>query len=473
MTLMKTPTPLSALVEARARDLDVRTITALSVEGFKSIHDKKSIAIAPLTVLAGANSSGKSSIMQPLLLLKQTVEASYDPGPLLLNGPNVRLTSYNQLFSKISSGGVENRFTCGFSTDGDVTLTQTYAARKETGIALLESVFAAPSEVTTLRSDMTSQEVSLALPESAIRYARSLRESVTPESDDTGVDDFRWQVGRRRTFFDLMLSTPGDGRVTFAALPELVFPLISQLETHIRRVVHVAALRGHPERTYERTTAIGPEFPGTFEHYVASVIAQWQTNKADGLDQLGADLQALGLTWKVVADVVNDVAIELRVGRLPKTTRGGSHDLVSIADVGLGVSQVLPVLVALLVAEPGQLVYIDQPELHLHPRAQSALATVLASAAKRGVRVVVETHSSLLLLGIQTLVAQGELSTDLVRFHWFSRDPKTGYSKVTSTDLDDAGAFDTDWPEDFGDVALKTESAYLDAADAVLRAKAL
>ena len=88
--------------------------------------------------------------------------------------------------------------------------------------------------------------------------------------------------------------------------------------------------------------------------------------------------------------------------------------MVSIADVGFGVSQVLPVLVALIVAQPGQLVYLDEPELHLHPRAQVALAQVLVDAAKRGVRVVAETHSSLLLLAVQTLVAEGSLPSELV-----------------------------------------------------------
>ena len=74
--------------------------------------------------------------------------------------------------------------------------------------------------------------------------------------------------------------------------------------------------------------------------------------------------------------------------------------MVSIADVGFGVSQVLPVLVALTSREiRDSLVYLEQPELHLHPNAQVALAQMLADAAKRGVRVVAETHSSLLLIG--------------------------------------------------------------------------
>ena len=139
--------------------------------------------------------------------------------------------------------------------------------------------------------------------------------------------------------------------------------------------------------------------------------------------------------------------------------------MVSIADVGLGVSQVLPVLVALIAAEPGQLVYLEQPELHLHPRAQVALAQVLADAAKRGVRVVVETHSSLLLLGFQTLVAEGDLSPELVKLHWFTR-REDGVTEVNSADLDEAGAYG-EWPEDFDDVDLKTQSRYLNAVDRI------
>ncbi len=73
-------------------------ITSLSVAGFKSIVDAQTIEIRPLTILAGANSSGKSSMMQPLLLLKQTLEAPYDPGPLLLNGPNVKFTAVSQFW---------------------------------------------------------------------------------------------------------------------------------------------------------------------------------------------------------------------------------------------------------------------------------------------------------------------------------------------------------------------------------------
>ncbi len=85
-------------------------IEAITVGGYKSLGSEQSIEIRPLTLLAGANSSGKSSIMQPLLLLKQTLEASYDPGPLLLYGPNVKFTSGQQIFSRTSAKAAADRF---------------------------------------------------------------------------------------------------------------------------------------------------------------------------------------------------------------------------------------------------------------------------------------------------------------------------------------------------------------------------
>src|SRR4051794_13765876 len=94
-------------------------ITAIAVRGFKSLYDESRIEIRPLTILAGANSSGKSSIIQPLLLLKQTLDATYDPGSLLLDGPNVQFTSAEQLLSKITGRPAVDRFTVEVEREGD------------------------------------------------------------------------------------------------------------------------------------------------------------------------------------------------------------------------------------------------------------------------------------------------------------------------------------------------------------------
>src|SRR5271168_5513161 len=93
-------------------------ITRIAVEGFKSIAKRQEIEIAPLTILAGANSSGKSSIMQPLLMLKQTLEATYDPGPLKIDGPNVKFTSTDEFLSK-TEGNTQRRIRVDISA-GDI-----------------------------------------------------------------------------------------------------------------------------------------------------------------------------------------------------------------------------------------------------------------------------------------------------------------------------------------------------------------
>jgi predicted ATPase len=182
------------------------------------------------------------------------------------------------------------------------------------------------------------------------------------------------------------------------------------------------------------------------------------------LEALDRALDSFGLTCRIVAAPVAETRVELRVGRLAHGKREGENDLVSVADVGFGISQTLPVLVALLVAEPGQAVYLEEPEIHLHPRAQSQMAGILADAAVRGVRVIAETHSPILLRGIQTLVATAKLSPELVKLHWFTRNPEDGSTEIHSADLDKQGAFG-DWPEDFDEVALETEKQYLDAAE--------
>lgn len=439
-------------------------ITGITVCGFKSLAQECSIEIRPLTILAGANGSGKSSIMQPLLLLKQTLEASYDPGSLLLDGPNVAFTSSEQFLSRLHQAPSTKNFTIGVVLKNTQTLLERFTIEERKGIQIAEMICEVQNCTVSLRPKMREKELkSMNLPDLC-----SLNWSIASEMVSSGrlpgpeplEDRVKLSVKRARCFLYVGLDMPNE---------KLSFPFYEPAEpfgTSILKMIHVPGLRGNPERTYKRT-AVGPEFPGTFENYIAAVISHWKNEKDQRLKGLGTELKKLGLTWKVDAMELDATRVELRVARLKPGVRGGAKDMVNIADVGFGVSQVLPVLVALLTAEPSQLVYLEQPELHLHPKAQVALAQVLAEAANRGVRVVAETHSALLLLAIQTLVAEGDISTDKVILHWFKR-RDDGVTEVTSADLDDAGAFGEDWPEDFGDVELEAESDYLKAAESRL-----
>jgi hypothetical protein len=401
-------------------------ITRIAVEGFKSIAKRQEIEIAPLTILAGANSSGKSSIMQPLLMLKQTLEATYDPGPLKIDGPNVTFTSSSQFLSKKATSLTPRFLRIGIMAGGFGLELE--LVRRDT-LEISEETYCTPAKRTTLRPGMSEAELERLI--SAPRRRKA---------------DHPF-VSRDRFFLTIL-----DGLIGLPIVPSQPLP-------DIQGLIHVPGLRGNPSRTYRRT-ASGPQFPGTFEHYTASLILYWQSTHDKRYELLNCDLAQVGIAGRVVAKEVNEVELDVQINRLSDVE---SDDLVSVADVGFGVSQTLPVLVALRTAGEGQLVYLEEPEIHLHPRAQTKLADILAGAAKRGVRVVAETHSTLLLTAIQTLVAKGELSPDLVKLHWFQRDPKTGITEVSSTGLNANGAFREDWPEDFDEVILDTDRQYLDA----------
>ena len=428
----------------------VQGITEIAVCGYKSIYEECQIEVRSLTILAGANSSGKSSIMQPLLLMKQTLEAPYDPGGLKLDGPNVKFTSAEQVLSKLSPEKYSNEFSVRLNIETDKFFISSFRKQPQHGLKVVKATYCIPDfnsgKTITIFPGMQQQELEKFIPEDLTKYFTLLFNKIEAKAP-------QWRVTNVRCFLGLQL---GDS-------PSYSPNLEMKFSKHIRRIVHVPGLRGNPERTYN-TAGVGSEFPGFFENYVASIVNSWQETKDERLIKLGQALELLGLNWKVEARQINDVQIELLVGRLSRS--GSASDTVSIADVGLGVSQTLPVLVALLVAEPGQLVYLEQPEIHLHPRAQVALAQILVDSANRGVRVVLETHSELLLLGVQSLVAEGKILPGLVKLHWFKR-RDDGVTEVSSADLDETGAFG-EWPEDLGDVSLHLENRYLDAAEAVL-----
>ncbi len=441
-------------------------ITKISVTGFKSLRDEQSIEIRPLTILAGANSSGKSSILQPLLLLKQTLEESYDPGPLLLNGPNVRFSKMDQLLWH-SDGEAQSartfRVRLATAETSERGLTFTEYEQKPSIVEMTDTV---GGESLTLREGMDDAEI---------------RSKVLPRLvrvNESQIAGMRFYVSRDR--WRLRVSAPLALPSIFDPTTPSIFPpllpgltviqwslpvLADEMSEDILSMIHLPGLRGEPRRTYP-LAAVGSHFPGTFHNYTASVIASWKEGEEgkEKLAGLAGDLERLELAWQVEATSLDAAQVEVKVSRLPKSKAGGAAELVNIADVGFGVSQVLPVLVALRVAGEGQMVYLEQPEIHLHPNAQARLAEVIAAAARRGVRVVVETHSSLLLLAVQALVAKGELPAGDVGLNWFRRDDD-GATRIESGSLNEAGEYG-DWPEDFADVELALKRQYLRAAAA-------
>ncbi len=417
-------------------------ITSIQVRGYKSLADAQ-LRVRPLTLLAGTNSSGKSSIMQPLLLIKQTLQASYQTaGALLLDGPHVQITSAEQILSKVAEP-VKLAFSLRLEGHSywrkDEYLALTYSVA-DAGFRLANQDASYWEDSVHLRPEMTEEELLLENP--SLQRFKSVGSSTV-------------SLTQHYHFLDAVGYNEAGQPVSSPALA-LGFSLT------LLTLLHIPGLRTAPKRSYPAAAYQRGNIRGTFDAYTAGLILHWQQQKdTTSLAALTDALQRLGLTGAVEASTLNANELEVKVGRLPVGAKIRKKDLVNIADVGFGVSQVLPIVVALIAAEPGQLVYIEQPELHLHPRAQVQMAHLLAAAAKRGVRVIAETHSSLILLTVQTLVAEGTIAPEEVALHWFERDAK-GATQITLAEVDENGAYGP-WPEDFGDVELTAQSAYLDA----------
>jgi predicted ATPase len=485
-------------------------ITEISVQGFKSLYEESRIEIRPLTILAGANSSGKSSIMQPLLLMKQTLEAVYDPGTLLINGPNVKFTSGDQLFSKMISSN--DFFLVTIITDKNCSIKIKFQ-KDDLGfssfrVAEFTENLSTESEI-TYRPEMDSEELSnlvfkselfnLIFQKTEERFNKKSEPTIEEIKDwiqeiiDHAKKEWSFKIISNRCFLQLNARNMRNSRINAErAMIGIYLGIVSDVNKYLNnvavsdqlmsiksnssaarfarisypylRIIHLPGLRGTPERAYP-ITGIKNQFPGTFDNYFASIIHHWQVTQDPKIEELNKYLKDLSLTSKVTSSRPNDVSIELQVG----LSKDISETSVNIADVGFGVSQVLPVLVALLIAEPGQLVYLEQPELHLHPRAQANLAQPLIDAANRGVKVVVETHSDLLLTRIKTLVAEEAIDPAKLILHWFSRGDD-GITKIDSKELDKVGAYG-EFPIDFSDVFFEEDHRYINAASKQLLAK--
>ncbi|BBP72352.1 hypothetical protein PHLH6_43560 [Pseudomonas sp. Seg1] len=423
----------------------------ISVEGYKSIADERSIIVGGLTILSGANSSGKSSFMQPLLLIKQSLENDFDAGSLLLDGPNVRLTDSSEIVSKVPETKPAH-FSVSVRTDKGYTRA-VYKFTPKRGITI-DSVYDESEHFKDglhLYLGLKSSEIKKILDNKQFEHFKTLFQSIP---------GLIWKVVRDRCFLEIQMqiskkTTPFGAGIAPA----------QRLINIATNLIHVPGLRGNPERSY-RVASSESLYPGSFERYVASIIYKWKTTPRlkPKFFKLIEWLNQLGLASAIEVSSINETRLEVKISR-HRGCGGNSADYVNIADVGFGVSQTLPVLVALLAAKKGQVVYIEQPELHLHPRAQYELSKIIASAVSNdSIDVVIETHSSILIRGVQILVAKGEMDGDSVNLNWFVQNPTTGQTEITQATLDKYGAFG-DWPEDFDSIALDVEQEYLDAVE--------
>jgi hypothetical protein len=455
--------------------------TRLRIQNFKGWKDTGDIRLAPLTVFFGTNSSGKTSLQQFLLLLQQTAQSR----------DRKRVLHFGDENTLVDLGVFPEMF---FRQDPTALLGFEFEWRMEPASIVV------PTAESGKRG--TGEQVREVLPARAFE-AQIGREAEHPERIEVKRFIYRFEtpvsahgIGmRRRTQgegYDLLLEHTEFARRAGAkgALPApdhfYGFPneatahykfesdldgLAFELEEQLDTIHYLGPLRSQPRRTY-LWSGEAPESVGAGgELAVAALLAardrsiELNGQPARPFARLIAErLLEMGL---LESFDVRPIAPHRKEYEVFVRTPGSAME-VSLADVGFGVSQVMPVLLQCFYTEPGSTLVFEQPELHLHPRAQTGLGDIFIEAIQarengqpRDAQVLIESHSEHLLRRIQRRIAEGKLNREDAALYFCSPGPDG--SRIEELKLDEDGNI-TNWPENFfgdemGDLVAMTEAA--------------
>lgn len=435
----------------------------LKLENFKIWRSTGPIRLAPITLLLGTNSSGKSSLIQSLLLIRQTVKGDDPNLDLNLGNPDaddsVTLGQFKDLLCRHGAAsestsatqvGIEFRW----SEHGQAESSTLFSARYNKGPA-------GSAELAFLRLGKDGQGFSVQRRKPGI-YRLSLATQAKPLGQSP---DFRPQ--RSFAFSAATLNKLG-------ARAELIKPIGPALLDELGRIIYLGPVRRLAQRDYvwagRMPAHIGDDGAKAVDALIASGVARQSALKRKQALPAEAQLFEQTIHWLKAMNLADGLAIRA----LGSSAR---HELMiesdgqasNLKDVGVGVSQVIPVIVAALFAQPGHIVIVEEPESHLHPLAQSMLAELLAQVSKeRNVQFIVETHSEHLFRRMQTLIAKQKITPSDAAMYFVERDRKA--ATMRPLELDDFGRV-KNWPEGFfGDALGETREQ---TALAIQRAKEL
>lgn len=448
-------------------------LTRLRLQNFKSWADTRDIDLRPITGLFGANSSGKTSLLQALLLLKQTADSS-DRGLALNFGDQKSLANLGDFRSVIH--GHSDQAELGIDLDWQQAKPLSVNDPRGHAEEVVQDTHLGFSTHVKGEYGADGKTLQLTVPTFEYRIGNSafgMRRK--------GESRRNYELIQRNIDFQFVRSQgrawPLPAPVKCYGFPDQVRAyfqnagFLSDLELafeeQLRRVYYLGPLRAYPERRYTWAGGQPSDMGQAGEQAVHAIlssrgkgekISQGRGRPRVTLEQYVADwLQRLGLIAEFRVESVGEGSQIFQV-KVKKLTDGPES---LITDVGFGVSQILPVLVLCFYAPEGSTVILEQPEIHLHPAVQANLADVLIDAhRRRQVQIIVESHSEHLLRRLQRRIADQSLSNDDVALYFCEAGPKG--STLTPLDLDLFGTI-KNWPaeffgDQFGELAATQEA---------------
>ena len=438
-------------------------LNSLRIQNFKSWQDTGDIQFGSITGFFGTNSSGKTSILQFLLMLKQTVESS-DRAQVLNLGDErsyVDLGTFYDIIhkhneSKSISFMIKWRLPEPFETNmlfGGSSNT----IIEEMGFSSTIKFVNRFIKLKNLKYFYKNQSIGINK-----KFNNSTKEHYY-NLVNNGVEDIeKGTVNSPIKFYGLPFEVLyRRTRYTWA------FQLTNYFEDLFTKTYYLGPLREYPNRLYvwggEKPGDIGNRGAGAISAILASqnmkpTVSMGSKEPERTLEQHVAYwLKELGLihSFEVRPIAPNRKEYEVRIKRTAESAE------VFLTDVGFGVSQLLPVLVLLFYVPEGSTIILEQPEIHLHPAVQAGLADVFIDAIKRrNVQIILESHSEHLLQRLQRRLAEEALPTDQVKLYF--TDFVGAASTLTPLDLDEYGNI-RNWPKNFFGDSFADASAMMEA----------
>jgi predicted ATPase len=430
----------------------------LYLKNFKVWGDQlwdEGVELAPVTLLLGTNSAGKTSLLQALLLLKQTFQ-SPDPNlDLNLGGQANDIADFGRYEDIVHEHEVRNEL--GLAVDvqapGDESgplYTQPSFIRYR---ATFTSVMGVPEVARLSLSGGESMESMNAAGFSLTRGERATYGIGIPGIPDTG-EATRSFHPEKALFF------PQDALSAMGAARDTVQKLSLEVHRQFRNIYYLGPLREYPQRSYLWNSAKPGEIGPRGEQAVSALLASDNApkRKTQDDDWVRGELVEHVSRWLAKLGIADKLVLE-------KQGRSRHYDVVikrqgasaSLIDVGFGVSQVLPMLVLAYFVPRGATIVAEQPEIHLHPLAQAGLADLMTEVAhERDVQFIVETHSEYMFRHLQLLIAEEKLTPAECRLYFVSRS-KQDAATLSPLHVDEFGRI-SNWPSNFfGDALGDTE----------------
>ena len=433
-------------------------LTRLRLQGFKPWKDTGDIDLRPITGLFGTNSSGKTSVLQALLLLKQTAD-SPDRAPVFNFGSKTTLVDLGSFRDIAHEHDVNNILEISIDWEAQQSLKITDS--KYSDRVVVDSPQMGFTIQASQRLGPKVEPVSVDQMWYRVAEAQFGMFQKSPEAE-SGYELFAnapnynlvKAVGRSWPLPtpDKCYGFPAQVRAYFQNA-EFVADLELKLTECLRHVYYLGPLRAYPERRYAWAGTEPSDMGRTGESVVDAILASRERGDTFRLSSRGKrlTLEQYVAHWLKKLGLIHDFRVARIATGSPvfevwvRQSQGGAETLIT--EVGFGVSQILPVLVLCFYVPEGSTVILEQPEIHLHPSVQSGLADVLIDVwRKRKVQIILESHSEHLLRRLRLRVAEEKISEKDVGLYFCTA---TDYgSCLTTLQLDSFGNI-ANWPTGF------------------------